>query len=218
MIITSKLTDDELIKRIHLSAAAYSKLLDKTFLIIGKNKKSPYFWFECYFRKKHFMHLLGIKSKTLSAEQFYDKCNDYNNGIGTGIAIEDCTPSRNHSRMTINQKCSCCSDMLRLQDARYMKVGLSDKISRYVDFTYAYGAEATLGFQKDNSGAGFPLTLIPRNIDEFLSQKYKIIIILEKQTSGIKFDKLLVEIKKGIFIENSPDFPEDLAKKIYIKN
>ena len=129
MVISSKLTDDELIKKIHLAAKEYGNLIEKSFLIIGKNKKSPYFYFECYFEKKHFMQLLGIKSKILSADQFYDKCNDYNNGVGTGIQIEDCTPSRNHNRTTINEKCSCCADVLRLKDAKYMKIGLIDTIS-----------------------------------------------------------------------------------------
>ena len=76
-----------------------------------------------------------------------------------------------------------------------MKAGLKDKISQYVDFTYGYGSEATLGFraQKDTS---FPLTLIPRNIDEFLSQKYKIVFVLEKKTEEEKFRKVLMEVKK----------------------
>ena len=44
------------------------------------------------------MHLLGIDSKTMSATEFYEKCDLYNKGIGTGITIGDCTPSRNVSQ------------------------------------------------------------------------------------------------------------------------
>lgn len=117
MIIKSKLTDDELLKSIYKATFEYSKLVGKSYLIIGKNKNSNYFWFQCQFEKKYFMHLLGIDSKRLSANEFYDKCDAYNRGDGNGIVLSDCTPSRNHNRTTINEKCSCCAEMLRIQDA-----------------------------------------------------------------------------------------------------
>ena len=161
------------------------------------------------------MHLLGIDSATMSATEFYDRCDAYNKGTGDGITIEDCTPSRNHNRTTINVKSSCCADILHIQDARYMKVGLKNKISQYVDFTYAYGNEAILGF-KAQGEISFPLTLIPRNIDEFVSQKYKIVFILEKKMKEDKFSNVLMEIKKGLFNELYDELPEDLKKIICI--
>ena len=111
----------------------------------------------------------------------------------------DCTPSRNHNRTTINEKCSCCAEMLRIQEAKYMKVGLKDKISQYVDFTYGYGNMATLGF-KEQQNTSFPITLIPRSIDEFVSQKYKIVFVL----------------KKGLFEEQYDALPEELRKEIVL--
>lgn len=50
------------------------------------------------------MHLLGIDSKTLKANEFYDKCVAHNHGLDAGISIIDCTPSRNHNRTTVNEK------------------------------------------------------------------------------------------------------------------
>jgi hypothetical protein len=67
------------------------------------------------------MHLLGIKSKTLSADGFFDVCDDYNSGIGEGISIRDCSPSRNHDRASTNEKCSCSAEMFRLGDAKDSK-------------------------------------------------------------------------------------------------
>lgn len=159
------------------------------------------------------MHLLGIDSANMSATEFYDKCDMYNKGIGAGIMIADCTPSRNHNRTTINEKTSCCADILHIQDAKYMKVGLKDKISQYVDFTYGYGSEATLGFRA-RKDASFPLTLIPRNIDEFVSQKYKIVFILEKKTGEDKFRKVLMEVKKGLFEELIEKLPEEIKNMV----
>ena len=213
MIITSKLSNEALLKAIYKAAAEYSKLIDNSYLIIGKNKNTDYYGFQCYFEKKHFMHLLGIDSETLTATEFYDKCDLYNKGEGEGISLTDCSPSRNHNRTTINEKCSCCADMLRIQDAKYMKVGLKDKISQYVDFTYGYGSEATLGFKKQHD-TSFPLTLIPRGIDEFVTQKHKIVFVLQKSSKEEKYQHLLVEIKKGLFAEVYNELPNEIKRLI----
>ena len=60
IIVKDKLTDEQLFNEIYKSAAEYEKLLGKKYLIIGKNRYSDYYWFECFFEKKQFMHLLGI--------------------------------------------------------------------------------------------------------------------------------------------------------------
>lgn len=213
MVISSKLTNEELLKGIYNAAKEFSKLIDNQYLIVGKNPKTDYYWFECHFEKKHFMHLLGIKSKTLSADEFYDRCNNYNNGSGEGITISDCTPSRNHNRTTINEKVSCCADMLRFSDAKYMKVGNKDKISQFVDFTYAYGNMATLGFCIDKISS-FPITLIPNDIDEYASEKYKVLFVFEKGKADQKYKKPMVEIKAGIINQHLELFPEKLRCKI----
>ncbi|MBQ8188308.1 MAG: hypothetical protein IJZ44_00845 [Lachnospiraceae bacterium] len=212
MVIESKLSDEKLLETIYKAAEEYAKLIGNAYLIAGKNKKNPdYFWFQCYFEKKHFMHLLGIDSRTMSAEEFYEACDAYNNGMGKGIEISDCQPSRNHSRTTLNEKSSCCPAMFRIQDAKYMKVGLKDKISQYVDFSYGYGNEATLGF-KILGKSSFPLTLIPRNIDEFVSEKYKIIFVLQKHMQDYKYKNILMEIKTGLFTELYANLPDELKK------
>lgn len=213
MSINQKLSDEELLKAIYKAAFEYSKLIGNSYLIIGKNRNSDYFWFRCQFEKKHFMHLLGIDSKTLNAAEFYDKCNAYNNSGGEGINVSDCTPSRNHSRTIINEKCSCCADALRIQDAKYMKVGLKDKISQYVDFTYGYGNTVTLGF-KEWRDSSFPITLIPKSIDEFVSKKYKIVFVLQKRIVEEKYKSILVEVKRGLFSEVYDEFPKGLKEII----
>lgn len=56
MVINTKLSDEELLKAIYRATFEYSKLIGNSYLIIGKNKNSGYFWFQCQFQKKHFMH------------------------------------------------------------------------------------------------------------------------------------------------------------------
>lgn len=157
-----------------------------------------------------------IHSKlTLSATEFYDQCDLYNRGKDKGITIADCSPSRNHSRTTLNEKSSCCADMLRIQDAKYMKVGLKDKISQYVDFAYGYGNMATLGFERRRDiDMSFPITLIPRNIDEFATRKFKIAFVLEKRIADQKYKRMIVEVKEGLFAELCREFPEKLREII----
>lgn len=219
MAITGNLNNDQLLDKIYKAAAEYEKLLGKDFLIVGKNKKSDYFWFECCFEKKNFMHLLGIKSKTMSATEFFNSCSLYNRGDGVGLTINDCTPSRNHQRKTVNEKSSCCAKLLRIQDARYMNIGKNEKIRQYVDFSYAYGNEAVLGFeQKADKRSCFPITLIPSKIDDFAKQKYRIIFVFEKKQADEKYDTILMELKEGIFPEHSQAFPKELKKLINIES
>jgi hypothetical protein len=46
-MVRSRLSDSELLKEIHKAAVQYQSLLGHTFLIVGKNRKSEYFWFQC---------------------------------------------------------------------------------------------------------------------------------------------------------------------------
>lgn len=216
MIVQSKLTNEELLKYIYKAAAEYDVLIEKSFLIIGKNKNSKYYWFECQFEKKNFMHLLGIDSVNYNAEDFFDKCNEYDKGIGSGILIKDCTHSRNHNRTTINEKASVCAEILKIHNAKCFKIGDKDKISRYVDFSYAYGSEVTMGFQKNNVGSSFPITLIPKNIDTFATKKYKVVFVYKKYIDDKVYKELFFEIKKELIKELFADFPEKLKKRIHL--
>ena len=60
----------------------------------------------------------------------------------------------------------------------------------------------------------FPLTLIPRNIDEFVSQKNKIVFILQKKTGEDEFRNVLMEVKKGLFAALFEDLPEEIKNMV----
>jgi len=226
MIIQPKVPDGKLLEYIYDAAEKYKEIMELPFLFAGKNRNTGYMWFECIFEKKQFMHLLGIKSKNYTAEGFFDRCDEYNrskqdmaitDGQGTGITIKDCTPSRNHSRTTINEKASVCSEILQIHNAKYLKIGEKDKISQHVDFSYAYGSDVTLGFKKDKKGLSFPITLIPRNIDTFTTKSYRILFVFTKTGKTEKYDTLYAETKTGLFDELYCDFPEKLKNLIDIK-
>lgn len=62
--------------------------------------------------------------------------------------------------------------------------------------------------------SSFPITLIPRGIDEFTSKKYKIICLLEKKIEDEKYRNILVEIKQGLLLELYLEFPSELKALI----
>lgn len=213
MIIRDSLNNDELIEAIYAAAKEYSNLQDKDYLIIAKNTKSEFFWFTCHFKPKNFMHLLGIDSKTYNATDFYGKCIEHFEDPEVKITLNDCTPSRKHSRKDVNQKCSCCSEILKIKEAKYLKTGIKDKISQHVDFQYAYGKEATLGFKmekRDKNGICFPISLLPKTIENFSTKTYKIIFVLSKEFGKIQYDYLEMEIKQNLLCELYEQMPEEL--------
>ncbi len=214
MIIQPKVPDAKLLEYIYDAARKYKEIMEKPFLFTGKNRNTGYLWFECIFQKKQFMHLLGIKSKNYTAEEFFDICDSYIAGHGTGITIKDCTPSRNHNRTTINEKASVCSEILQIHNAKYLKIGMKDKVSQYVDFSYAYGADVTLGFQKNGKGLSFPITLIPKSINTFTTKNYRILFVFTKSEKAKKYNSLYAEIKKGLFDELYCNFPQELKNLI----
>jgi len=60
----------------------------------------------------------------------------------------------------------------------------------------------------------FLITLIPRGIDEFVTQKYKIVFVLQKCSGEERYEQLLVEIKKGLFEEVYSEFPQEIKMLI----
>ena len=100
------------------------------------------------------------------------------------------------------------------RNAKYLKIGMKDKVSQYVDFSYAYGADVTLGFQKNGKGLSFPITLIPKSINTFTTKNYRILFVFTKSEKAKKYNSLYAEIKKGLFDELYCNFPQELKNLI----
>lgn len=91
---TRILTPEEVLTILCKSATLYSAYADTTLLFIFREKKSDaYDYYEVRFGKNNFMHLAGIKSGTLSANEFYEAC------VGGTITREDCNPRRDANTM-----------------------------------------------------------------------------------------------------------------------
>lgn len=124
---TRILTPDELLSILCKSAKLYSEYADSTLLFIFREKKADvYDFYEIKFGKNNFMHLAGIKSKTLSANEFYDAC------IYGTITKKDCTPKKDAN--TMYSKVAIMEQMLDLRNSKCYKIGEKDLATRDNDF------------------------------------------------------------------------------------
>lgn len=217
MNIRSNLTNDELLQCIYDAAKEYEQKVGNTYLLVGRNKGGQYFYFECAFNEENFMHLLGINNRNLGAAGFYKKCIECNHDTGNVITISQCIPARGHNRQDINEKASCCADILNIENARFMSVAGKDKISLHNDFEYAYGSQlATLGFKKINNFC-VPTTLSTNSIDVHTSRKYRVFFIFKKQKSERRYGLPIFEKTAGLFYELRCLLPDDIQRKLLIE-
>ena len=119
---TRMLSPTELLTILCKSAKLYSEYADTTLLFIFREKKSDvYDYYEVRYGKNNFMHLAGIKSKTLSIVDFYTACEKQI------IKKEDCNPRRNAN--TMYAKIAVMEQMLDLRNSKCYKIGTKDLIT-----------------------------------------------------------------------------------------
>ena len=118
------LTPDELLSILCKSAKLYSEYADTTLLFIFREKKTDeYDYYEVRFGKNNFMHLAGIKSKKMSANEFYEAC------IKGKITRDACNPRRDAN--TMYSKVAIMEQMLDLRHSKCYKIGEKDYETHY---------------------------------------------------------------------------------------
>ena len=215
---TRVLTPTELIDILCKSARLYSEYADTTLLFVFREKKSDaYDHYEVKFGSNNFMHLAGIKSKNLSAIEFYRAC------LGGTIKKEDCNPIRDAN--TMYAKVSIMEQMLDLRNSKCYKIGEKNLVTRKNDFEMATGnTQGVVGYdsriketgsRKPNRGkAPIPTTLLNNPITDYCSKPQKIMFILQKTDEEDTYQTLFYEIKKDLFESERDSFPEALIKKL----
>ena len=127
-----KLTETQLILKLHTAALMYSIYADTTLLFIfSKGKESPYGTYEATFYQYNFMHLAGIKSQTMSAQKFYEAC------LSGTIKKEDCSPT--HSLNNMYEKISVINNLLDFKHSKCYRIGEKNLITKDNDFELATG-------------------------------------------------------------------------------
>ena len=213
-----KLTSEKLLAILNKSAVMYSEYADTTLLFIFREKKSDeYDYYEVRFGKNNFMHLAGIKSKALTAKEFYDACIE-----GT-ITREQCNPRRDAN--TMYSKVAIMEQMLDLRNSKCYKIGEKNLITRDNDFEMATGnSSGVIGYDSRIKVKGtnevnkmkspIPTTLLNRSITDYCSRPQKIMFILQKSDNEVTYTKLFYEVKKNLFQMEKNLFSDDLKSLI----
>ena len=214
------LTPTEFLMILCKSATLYSEYADTTLLFIFREKKSDmYDYYEVRYGKNNFMHLAGIKSETLSANEFYEACIE-----GT-ITREDCNPRRDAN--TMYSKVAIMEQMLDLRNSKCYKIGEKNLVTRDNDFEMATGnSSGVIGYASrikkkgtqivDETKAPIPTTLLNNPITDYCTRPQKIMFILQKYDGESTYNKLFYEIKKDLFQAEKEFFSEDLNNLITV--
>ena len=217
---TRVLTPDELLSILCKSAKLYSEYADTTLLFIFREKKvDEYDYYKVRFGKNNFMHLAGIKSETMSANQFYEAC------INGTITKKDCTPRRDAN--TMYSKVAIMDQMLDLRNSKCYKIGEKDLVTRDNDFEMATGNSAgVMGYDSririkgtdrlDRTKSPIPTTLLNNPITQYCSRPQKIMFILQKADGENTYNKLFYEIKKDLIQTEKEYFSDELQALITI--
>lgn len=212
------LTSEEMLTILRKSATLYSEYVDTTLLFIfRKSKSDTYDHYEVRFGKNNFMHLAGIKSESLNANEFYEAC------ISGEITREQCKPRRDAS--TMYSKIGVMEKILDLRNSKCYKIGEKDLVTRDNDFEMATGnSTGVIGYdsrikkkgtnQVDRTKASVPTTLLNSAITNYCSDPQKIMFVLQKTDADDTYNKLFYEIKKDLFQIEKDGFTDALKSLI----
>ena len=215
---TSRMSPEDFLKNLHKSATLYSKYADSTLLFIFReNKLDSYDYYEVRYGKGNFMHLAGVKSKTLSAVEFYEACKNQT------LKKEDCNPRCDLN--TMYSKVAIMDQMLDLKNSKCYKIGEKNLVTRNNDFEMATGnACGIIGYDSrikkkgtkivDKTKAPIPTTLLTNPNTDYCTKPQKIMFILQKYDGENTYNKLFYEIKKDLFEKEKEKFPIELLKII----
>lgn len=211
-------SNQELLDALHKNAMLYSEYADTTLLFLFKeNKFSEYDYYEVRFGKNNFMHLAGIKSKTLTAIQFFDAC------VNKEIEIKDCSPRKD--KITMYSKISIMKDVLDFKNSKCYKIGEKNLITKDNDFEMATGnSYGVIGYDSrithpkskllNKNKAAIPTTLLNNALTNYCSKPQRIIFILQKIESEEKYQTIFYEIKRGLLDKEYEFLPSKIKNKI----
>lgn len=217
-----KLTEAQLVLKLHTAALMYSNYVDTTLLFIfSKGKESPYGVYEVSFYQYNFMHLAGIKSQTKSAKEFYEAC------LSGTIKKEDCSPT--HSINNMYEKISVINNLLDFKHSKCYRMGKKDLITKDNDFELATGNNTgVIGYdhrisQSDSkkinqNKKAMPTTLLTTPITQLVSNPEKIMFILQKPIEEKMYQKILYEIKNDLLKEKYTLLPQNIQDIICCYN
>ena len=190
------LDKEDITRKLAYAAQKYDCFADQVLLFVyQKNKKGKCEVLMVKFGKENFMHLVGIKSKMLSATQFYEAC------INENIKYVDCSPS--HSPANRNKRIQLLPKMMCFSDCRIYDIAEKDVTTIHNDFQIACGNNSGIigfdyrGIEKENKVA-VPTTLLDRPLADYCFEPRRILFVFVEKSD--RYEEVYA-IKKGLYKE-----------------
>ncbi len=188
------LTKEQIINHLHIAAKSYAPYSDKTLVFVyQKNTKSNCEVLYVRFGTENYMHLVGVRSKTLTASEFYQSC------LNESVSFVDCTPS--HDPSNRNARILLLPKMMSFSDCKIYNIAEKDISTLQNDFQIASGNQSgIIGFdyretaQKD---IAIPTTLLDRPMSDYCTDPKRILFVFEQTTSGSY--ETIYEIKHDLY-------------------
>lgn len=189
------LTKDQVITYLIAAAKVYAQYVDRILVFIyQKNIKSNCETLKVRFGQENFMHLVGIRIKTLTAAEFYQAC------ISENISFDDCTPS--HDPSNRNTRILLLPKMMMFSECKIYNIAEKDVSTLQNDFQIASGNQSgIIGFDYReglmSADVAVPTTLLNRPLTDYCTEPKRILFVFE-MTSSEKYIPIY-EIKTDLY-------------------
>lgn len=212
MLYKKQNTDEEIINMIKESAKCYSEFCGKDFLYVAINKnKNNLFMFEAKYQAKHFQHLCGIRSKTMTATEFYYECLKED----SKLLIQDCTPSYEHSKSDIIDKLSSFPRLFDITNLKTFRTGQRIPGVGNIDFDFAVGDTCFIGYKFNPKEKKYiPFTNMISPIASYCTSPKRISIVLSKNYDEQQYNKIEYEVTPNLINKIDIDIKEALLNFI----
>lgn len=185
-----KLTETQLIFKLHTAAQMYSSYADTTLLFIfSKGKESPYGTYEATFYQYNFMHLAGIKSQTMSV---INNLLDFKHSKCYRMGEKDLITKDNDFELATGNNTGVIGYDHRISQSDSKKINQNKK--------------------------AMPTTLLTTHITQLVSNPEKIMFILQKPIEEKMYQKILYEIKNDLLKEKYTLLPQNIQDIICCYN
>lgn len=188
------LSKDQISYHLQIAAKSYNLYADRVLLFVyQKNIRSSCELLKVFFGRENFMHLVGIRSKNLSAIDFFTAC------LNGSVSFEDCSPS--HDPSNRNHRILLLPQMLDFSNCKIYNIAEKDICTLQNDFQIASGNQVgIIGFDyrgdMKSKEIAIPTTLLDRPLTDYCTDPKRILFVYEQSD---KEYHPIYEIKTGLY-------------------
>ena len=187
-------TEEKILSALRTNAELYARYAGTYLTFIhARSRSAPPQSSPVYFGCEQFMHLVGIRSETGSAAEFYERC------LNGAVKPEDCTPT--HSVANRNQKIAILPLLFDFSRAKIYQFGDKDLSTKYNDFTIATGnRNGTIGYDNRDPhiGCPIPVTLLTSSLQTYCSEVHKLLAVVQQAQPTSREKTVIYERKDGV--------------------